>query len=79
MPNFHFNDDKGFSENCDVFFEVINASDPEMAAVLRDNWDALVAAVREGERDPQARREFNSTVASALDSLVKEAGPKDNA
>ena len=79
MPNFHFNDDKGFSENCEVFFEAIKASDPEMAAVLRDNWDALVAIVREGERDSKVRREFNSAVASALDSLVKRAEPKDNA
>ena len=50
-----------------------------MAAVLRDNWDALVAIVREGERDSKVRREFNSAVASALDSLVKRAEPKDNA
>ena len=79
MAEFRFDEGKRFPENCEAFLESIKAEDPEMAAILLDNWDSLVAIVREGERDLQARREFNSAVETALDSLVKSAELKDSA
>ena len=79
MVEFRFDEGKRFAENCEAFLEAIKAEDPEIAAILLDNWDSLVAIVREGKRDLQARREFNSAVETALDSLVKSAEPKDSA
>ena len=79
MAEIRFDEGKRFAENCEAFLEAIKTDDPEMAVILLDNWDALVAIVREGKRDWQARREFNSAVESALDSLVKAAEPKDSA
>ena len=79
MLGYLFDDSKSFSENCQAFLETVKSDDPEMAAILRDNWDALGAVVREGERDLKARGEFNSDVAAALDSLAKTAESKDSA
>ncbi len=76
---FRLDDDKNYKENCKAFLDAVKVNDPEMAAILRDNWDALVAVVQEGERDSGARGEFNSQVASALDALVKPPVPKDGA
>lgn len=77
MADFRFDDSKGFEENCATFLEAIKADDPEMAAILRDNWDALVAIVREAERDSKARGEFNASVAAALDAIANPAEPKE--
>ena len=79
MVGFRFDEGKRFSTNCEAFLEAIKTDNPEMAAILLDNWDALVAVVRDGERDSKARGEFNSAVVSALDSLVKSTDPKDSA
>lgn len=79
MPDFRFDDSKSFEENCEAFLEAIKADDPEMAAILRDNWNALVSIVREGERDSKARGKFNTNVAAALDVIANTAGPKDGA
>lgn len=68
-----FDEAKGFSDNCRAFLVSLEKVDADMAVILRDNWDALVAVVREGERDSRARGEFNSKVASALDSLLLPA------
>lgn len=74
-----FDEAKSFSENCGAFLASLDKVDADMAIILRDNWEALVAVVREGERDPKARGEFNSKVASVLDSLLKPAEPKGKA
>ena len=79
MPDFRFDDSKSFEENCEAFLEAIKADDPEMAAILRDNWNALVSIVRGGERDSNARGEFNTNVAAALDAIANTVGPKDGA
>lgn len=71
MADFRFDESKSFAENCEAFLEVLKSDDPEMAAILRDNWDALVAVVHEGERDLKTRRELNTNIASALDALVR--------
>ena len=70
MANFRFDEGKNFAQNCETFLEAIEADDPEMAAILRENWDGLVAVVRAGERDSKARGEFNAKVSSALDTHV---------
>ena len=79
MAGFRFDEGKRFAENCEAFLDAIKVEDPEMADILLDNWDALIAVVRDGERDSKARGEFNSAVASALDSLVNPTDPKDSA
>lgn len=71
MTDLRFDDTKTFEENCDAFLATLEATDTEMAAILRENWDALVAVVCEGERDLKARGEFNSAIATALDGQVK--------
>ena len=75
--NLRFDEARGFSENSRAFLARLKNVDADMALILRDNWDALVAVVREGERGSKAREEFNSKVASALDSLLKPAEAKD--
>jgi hypothetical protein len=73
-------DRKSIKENCDAFLGAVNADDPEMATILRRNWDALAAIVHEGQRDSKARGDFNAKVASALDALLaKPAAPKGKA
>ena len=79
MATFGFDKSKSFVENCEAFLEALESDAPEMAAILRDNWDALVVVVREGERDLSARGRFNANVASALDALVGPAAPEDTA
>lgn len=75
-----FDEAESFADNCEAFLARLEEVDAEMATILRGNWDALVAIVREGERDSKARGELNATVASALDALVaKPAEPKGGA
>lgn len=74
-----FDEAISFSDNCRAFIASLEAVDADMAVILRDNWDALVAVVGEGERDSKARGEFNSHVASALDAILKSAEPKGGA
>ena len=71
MTDLRFDDTKTFEENCDAFLATLEGIDAEMAAILRENWDALVAVVCEGERDSKARGAFNSAIATALDALLK--------
>lgn len=78
MADFSFDESKNFAENCDAFLEALKGDDPEMAAILSDNWEALVAIVCEGERDPKVRAEFNAKVAAALDALATPP-PKEGA
>lgn len=40
-------------------------------------WAALVAVVREGERDSKARGEFNAAITAALDALATPDPQKD--
>ncbi|MCY4587353.1 MAG: hypothetical protein OXB98_15050 [Bryobacterales bacterium] len=80
MANFRFDEGKNFAQNYEAFLDAIEADDPEMTAILRENWDSLVAVVRAGERDSKARGEFNTKVASALDAhLAKLADAKGGA
>ena len=58
MENIRFDESKSFAENCEAFLEALESDAPEMAAILRDNWDALVAIVREGGRDLSARSQI---------------------
>ena len=56
MAEFRFDDSKSFAENYKAFLEAVKADDPEMAVILHDNLDKLVAVVREGEGFESARR-----------------------
>lgn len=67
---FRFDDSQSFEENCEAFLKAVNDDDPEMAAILRSNWDALVAIVQEGQRDSKVRGDFYANVALALDDLA---------
>lgn len=80
MADFRFDEGKTFVQNCEAFLKAIEADDPEMAAILSDNWDGLISVVRAGARDSKARGEFNAKVATALDGhLVELAGGKGDA
>lgn len=77
--NLRFDEAKCFSENFEAFLSVLEKTDASMVAILRDNWDVLVAVVRDGQRDSRARSEFNAKVAATLDALTKTAQPKAGA
>ena len=79
MADFRFDDSKKFAENCESFLATLEPVDAEMASILRDNWESLVAVVREGERDSRARGEFNAAIATALDALVAPDSQTDGA
>ena len=70
MANFCFDERKTYAQNCEAFLEEMKSVDPEMAVILCENWDELVAIVQEGERSTKARSVFNAAVASALDALA---------
>lgn len=74
MADFRFDEGKNFVQNCEAFLKAIEADDPEMAAILSDNWDGLIAVVRAGARDSKARVDFNAKVATALDTHLVELG-----
>lgn len=80
MTDFYFDEHQSFADNCKAFLEAIKTDDPEMAAILRDNWDALGAILQEVDTDLRARRELNTKIAAALDALVakKSVNPKGN-
>ena len=77
MPKFLFDDRTNFIENCQEFLATVESEDPEMAAILRNHWDALVAVVQEGQRDLRVRGAFNSKVVAELDALAKTAESKE--
>ena len=79
MADFRLDESKSFTENCDSFLKTLQSVDAEMASILRNNWDALVVVVCEGERDAKARGEFNTAVATALDALVAPPAEEDGA
>lgn len=70
MTNFIFDASKRFPDNSVAFLESIKDIDFEMASILEQNWDKLLAVVIEGERDTKARTTFNEAIAIALDGLL---------
>jgi hypothetical protein len=70
-----FDEARSFSDNCRAFLASLEKVDADLTLILRENRGALVAVVREGERDSKVRGQFNSKVASALDSLLKLTEP----
>ena len=69
MPGFRFSDTATFDTNLESFLTDINSVDPIMADILRANKDKLAAIVRQGDRNAQARADFNAAIVEALDSL----------
>ena len=70
MTDIYFDGNKSFSENCESFLETLEIIDPEMTAILCDNWNELVSLVQGGERDLRKRAQVNTAIASALDSIA---------
>jgi len=72
MTDFTFDGSKRFPENCAEFLKSTEDIDPEMANLLKANWDKLLAVVHDGERDAVARTTFNEGIAAALDHLLTQ-------
>ena len=49
MSDFIFDDSKRFADNSTAFLESIQEIDPEMAMLLKANWDQLLAIVCDGD------------------------------
>jgi hypothetical protein len=73
MPVFRFDDGRIFEANWSAFMVELEAVDASMAAILAANKDKLIAIVRQGERNSQARSTFNAAIVAALDVLVAQA------
>tara|TARA_R110000787_G_C13115466_1_gene414167 strand:- start:39 stop:278 length:240 start_codon:yes stop_codon:yes gene_type:complete len=72
MTDFILDGDKRYTENYADFVESAKDIDPEMAEILKTNWNKLLSVVHEGERDTKARTTFNETIAAALDDLLTQ-------
>lgn len=73
MPDFEFDPTESIDTNLEAFLVEMDAFDEEMATILRDNLSSLTKVVRNGERNPRSRSDFNAAVMQALDNLlVKE-------
>ena len=73
MADFEFDPPESFDTNLEAFLGEMDALDEEMAAILRENISALADAVRNGERNPRSRSDFNAAVMQALDELLDQA------
>ena len=69
---FSFDENKPFDANFDAFLNHMKSVDAEMAEILRANATKLAAIVRNGDRNAQARADFNALIATALDRLVEQ-------
>lgn len=74
---FCFDEGKPFCVNFEAFLDQVKTVDPDMAEILRANADMLLAIVMNGERNTQARVDFNSLIAAALDNLVTKTFEKE--
>jgi hypothetical protein len=70
MSGFQFGEADTFATNWEAFLKEMEAFDAEMAAILRANKAKLAAICAEGNRDAQARGNFNAAVLEALDALL---------
>jgi hypothetical protein len=73
---FAFDESKSFSTNFAAFLDHMKSADADMAEILRANAGKLAAIVKNGERNAQARGDFNAIIAAALDKLVEEPAEK---
>ena len=72
MSDFNFDDSKRFADNCAMFLESVEEIDTEMAALLKANWNKLLAVVIDGERKSKDRTAFNEAIATALDDFLTQ-------
>jgi hypothetical protein len=70
MPGFKFDEADTFATNWEAFLKEMEGFDAEMAAILRANTGKLAAICADGNRDAQARANFNACVVAALDALL---------
>lgn len=73
---FGFDENKPFGANFEAFLSHMESVDVELAAILRANAAKLSVIVKNGERNSQARTEFNTIVAAALDKFVQDSAQK---
>ena len=78
MATFQFDASKPFKENCEIFLEKLKEEDVILATVLEKNWDKLIRVVSADNPSPDARKEFNSSVALALDATIDASHLKDS-
>ena len=69
---FLFDTDKSFEINFEAFLEDMKTVDAEMAAILQSNIGKLAAIVKNGDRNPQARGDFNALIGVALDIFIED-------
>jgi hypothetical protein len=70
MPEFAFVESDSFERNWTSFLKEMEAIDADMAAILIANRDKLAVIVNQGNRNLQARVNFNAGVLQALESLI---------
>ena len=75
---FLFDEDKPFEVNFAAFLDHMKTVDAEMASILEANAAKLAAIVKNGERNSQARGDFNAFIGNELDKIV-EAGAAEEA
>jgi hypothetical protein len=76
MPGFRFGETDSFDKNWESFLSEMESADADMAAILRANKTQLSEIVRQGNRNPQARAEFNAKIMQALDEFLAAAAQK---
>ena len=70
MTELKFDDTKSFDDNLEAFLQHMEADDPEMGKILRDNTKHLRDAYDESARR-RARTDFNT-------SVIIELGKKED-
>ena len=71
MPDLKFDNTKSFDENLELFLSHMEADDPEMGSILRNNIDEL-KDVSDDTTRRRARTNFNSKIVTDLDEKMKE-------
>ena len=77
MPDFEFDTTASLETNIESFLVEMDAMDEELATILRDNISTLTDVVRNGERHPRSRGDFNTQVMQALDELLVQNSEED--
>jgi hypothetical protein len=70
MSDFRFQQSKSFEENSQAFLDELETQDSELANILRQNWDQMLAIVTDGQSSSSDRTEFNRAIGTALDALL---------
>ena len=69
---FQLNESNSFTDNMTAFIAHMQSVDAEMANILQTNVDKLMLLVKDGNRNANARQNFNTAVIQALDLLIAQ-------